>query len=385
MGEWPLQILGFDTWRAPRLPTRVMTLIRHPLTGRHQLPNILSLQPLPQRPHYALNHFDQILSLCVPMELCMPLLIEWPIKPIEVETWTLTPLIIALIPPNTSIIYSHEFLTTFNRIIDFLLRARLQVPQRAGQATEHRRPLPIEWYSTNSDTAKPPEAICPLSSPNTIFPPPLTLVSRTIASIGSIHLLPPPALGFPFPAGLREVLRLTAVQHLRIRANNILCQSEATGQRAPLLIDWYSEKMVDIVPPPKAIEPSPLVTFHLTGDHLHPTLSIQRTSQLLRALAPSSYTHTTFTPRFDHAAYHPPARLLIEWYAHPQVAQPLDDEVKISFPESPTFAPTSAIQLDHQSHPKTPPRIPTSFHRYANIRIEDLDAYPPEQRVSLCS
>ncbi|KAH7334658.1 hypothetical protein B0J17DRAFT_720194 [Rhizoctonia solani] len=369
--------LVMSGWCAPILyPSRIVPLIRYPLIGPYEQLNLASFGPLRRRPHDTSIHVGRIFPPFASTEQYMPFPVEWPVTTVEGKAQNPTPLIVVLIPTNTSVIHSREFVATFNRIFDSL-RIRLQASRRASPAAERHTPLLREWYHTTSYTAKPAESTGLPSSPVAIFAPP-TLISPI--TISSTHLLPRLTLRLPSTVALCDVLCLAAVQRPRVLPDNVLCQSEATDRHTQLLLDWRSEKTADVILPPTVVESSPSLALRLKSYHLYSTLSTQRPSHLLRGLTPLSYTHAACILPFDRSICHPPTQLLVEWHALPQVAQPLYDEVKTTDPESPTFPSASDIQLDHPSQPKAPPRIPPSFYRYANIRLEDLDAYPLEQR-----
>ncbi|KAL5638275.1 hypothetical protein ACGC1H_005083 [Rhizoctonia solani] len=226
-----------------------------------------------------------------------------------------------------------------------------------------RASLSIEWHPTQNDAARLLAAACPPSPLKIYTPPPLTLVLRGLTATSLIPILPHLLPRLPFNIGGQDALRHVALHYLCAPSSKILEQG-ATSRSAPLLLERYPRQRDDDTLPSEVVESSPRGALSLKAEHSCTSSTTLR--PLPRALTPSSNAHSIPTPNLDQTknSHHPPYQLSIECYAPPQGAQ-LPGEVE---PHSP---PTLT---------KVPLRIPPSFYRYANVRLEDLDGYPPEER-----
>ncbi|KAG8730006.1 hypothetical protein FRC11_007540 [Ceratobasidium sp. 423] len=294
------------------------------------------------RPDNTLNHISQTHSLLVTTEKRVPLLIE-----------------------------RHPTIT------EERFETQSEEPRhlRPRPVAQHRAPLLIEWYPTWNDVARRSETTSPPSRSDTVSTPSFTLVSYTFMTViptygGALVLLPRPIPSYPFKIASHELLHPVIVQHPCARNSNIHNQGVAIGRRAPPRIGWRSEPCVEVILPlaQAVFEPSSSAFLNSTTEHLYTTPTTRLSYHLLRTLDVPSYAHIAQVPNFNHKIDRPPARLLIKWHPPPQVAQSPDNEAKPDLPPPP---PVKVQPLPH---------IPVSFYRYGNVTLEDLGAYPPEER-----
>ncbi|EUC57511.1 U3 snoRNP protein Utp20, partial [Rhizoctonia solani AG-3 Rhs1AP] len=230
------------------------------------------------------------------------------------------------------------------------------IPTKRG--AERRGLLLIEWYPTQYDAAKLLVAACPPFPLNTIYTPSIALVLGKLMTGGLISISPrllPPTSNVP--------------------GQGIF------GRSTPLLLlEWYPQQKGDAILPLEVVESSPLDVLRLTAEHPSSSTT-RRPYHLSRALTPSSYAHSIPTPNLDHTTnlHHPPYRLLIECHAPPRSPGEVEASC-ISFSLYCVILTPQIIQPNSPPTPKVPLRIPPSFYRYANVRLEDLDGYPPEER-----
>ncbi|KDN36813.1 hypothetical protein RSAG8_10595, partial [Rhizoctonia solani AG-8 WAC10335] len=146
-------------------------------------------------------------------------------------------------------------------------------------------------------------------------------------------------------------------------------QKASLAERCALvLIEWYSTQSN---------------TSYTHSIH-NPTFDHTRDTHyhLFRPLIPQSYAHPSHIPTFDHTrdTHFPTPQMSLEWHALPQAAKSSGGEAKVAELEPSVATSVPIIQPGAPPKPKAPLHIPPSFHRYANIRLEDLDVCPPEER-----
>ncbi|CAE6417191.1 unnamed protein product [Rhizoctonia solani] len=201
---------------------------------------------------------------------------------------------------------------------------------------------------------------------NPMYTPKLTLVSHASTTVIPTHVFYPMTLPFPLNLAPRHV----TLQRPREDAGIPADQKVAVTQRTPLLLEWWPESRVNIISP--SVE-----------EAAHPSLLVDSFTAN-RSYTPSIVRHSyhSHSLNVDHSVNSIPIRPLSESHVSSHAVQPVHNGVEFELDpsERSTSTLTSSLQPDLPLRHKPPPRIPPSFYRYANIRLEDLDAYPPEQR-----
>ncbi|CAE7174221.1 unnamed protein product [Rhizoctonia solani] len=151
--------------------------------------------------------------------------------------------------------------------------------------------------------------------------------------------------------------------------------SDVATESAPtLLVEWHPRPRIDDPSTLSATELVPSVASCLTAEQSYTPI----TCHLPRAWAstpPPAQTVPTHPDRTTSSG-----RSSIQWPAQPRLSQRPDDKVITTEPEPPASTSVSNIQNTSPPTPTAPLRIPPSFHRYANVRLEDLDGHSPAEK-----
>ncbi|KAG8708076.1 hypothetical protein FRC11_006826 [Ceratobasidium sp. 423] len=252
VSETTHRILDVVVWRprtlvpTPIAPLEPATLIGlSTLASRSQLSVTLSQL---SRPDNILNHLDQIHSLLVTAERCVPLLIEWHTTTTEERLEVVSPPAITLIFTNAPTILHRRTSTILNHTFDFLAWTSSEEPRhpRARPVFGHHAPLLIEWNPTRNDVARQLETTYPPSHSETVSTSSFTLVPHTPTTFSPTHAFLRPTPWLPLKIISHEVLRPVTAQDPCARTTNTHDQGVAIGRRTPLLIGRLPEKSAEV-------------------------------------------------------------------------------------------------------------------------------------------
>ncbi|CUA66951.1 hypothetical protein RSOLAG22IIIB_02859 [Rhizoctonia solani] len=270
------------------------------------------------------NLYHNILSLLVPTEQNISSTIERPFIITKERTEFSTSSKLPFTSMNTCTMSHRKILVVFHSLDFHIWAWSTEFPCRAT-------PL-VKRCPTQSDVARLWATASSPSALNTTHTLSHALVSPTLTIISFIPILPRLIPRSPSDTSLHEALLRTAVQYFCAPAGNVLRWGADIEERTPLLIEWYPRQRVDDVP--------------------------------------SKVVSTTYSP--DRAP-------IESCVSPPQDVHLSNDDVKVAKPDL-SASKTESILPNPPPKPKVLLRIPPSFYRYANIRLEDLDRYPPEER-----
>ncbi|KAH7334656.1 hypothetical protein B0J17DRAFT_770237 [Rhizoctonia solani] len=340
LDEMARQTLDLVIWRAPIL-ILVQTVPLTPslligVSARYSLRQLSVVSRPPLRLDNIFTRSSQATCFPIsPMQSRWSLLIECYNNTIESRLGVATPLSAAIASTNVSATLRHKISTGFIHIFDFPAQSWSEGHRQQKSCSV--TPLLIQWYPTQGNSvARRPEIARPSTFLNTMCTPTLTLVSYIPATIIPTHALYP--LISPFPFNL--ISRRLTPQCPGVLASSTFDQEVTLARRTQLLIEWRPKPRVDIISP--SVE------------------EVADPSSLVNSLSTTNHSYTT--------------SLIRQSYRYNEVEIDLD-------PLEPTTSTlASTLRSDPPLQQKPPPRVPASFYRYASIRLEDLDGYPPEQR-----